>query len=153
MLLLLLSRFSRVWLCVRPHRRQPTRLPRIHGHTHTHTHNCTCCMLSCFSHVWFLTTLWTGAHQAPLYMGFYRQEYWSGLPSPPPGNFPGPVIKPTTLVSPALAGRFSTASATWEAHIDNYISQKEKDKKTKAGTQNIHVKKIQMINYMTRLAI
>ena len=64
------------------------------------------------------------------------------IPCPPPRNFPGPVIKPTTLISPALAGGFSTASATWEDCIDNYISQNEKDKKTKAGTQNIHLKEI-----------
>ena len=48
----------------------------------------------------------TVARQAPLPMGFPRQEYWSGLPCPPPGDFPNPEIKPTSLVSPALAGRF-----------------------------------------------
>ena len=42
------------------------------------------CMLSRFSHVWFCATLWTAAHQAPLSMGFSRQEYWSGLPFPSP---------------------------------------------------------------------
>ena len=42
------------------------------------------------------------AHQAPLFMGFFRQEYWSGLPCPPPGDLPGPGIKPTPLMSPAL---------------------------------------------------
>ena len=40
------------------------------------------------SHVWLFATLWTVAHQAPLSMGFPRQEYWSGLPFPPPGNLP-----------------------------------------------------------------
>ena len=40
------------------------------------------CMLSCCSHVWLFATLWTIAHQAPLYMGLSRQEYWSGLPCP-----------------------------------------------------------------------
>ena len=40
------------------------------------------CMLSRFSHVWLSETLWTAAHQAPLTMGFSRQEYWSGLPFP-----------------------------------------------------------------------
>ena len=43
------------------------------------------CELSLFSHVWLFATLWTVAHQAPLFMGFSRQEYWSGLPCPPPG--------------------------------------------------------------------
>ena len=50
-----------------------------------------------------------------LSMGFSRQEYWSSLPFPPPGNFPDPGIEPTSLVSPALAGRFFTTSVTWEA--------------------------------------
>ena len=39
-------------------------------------------------------TSWTVAHQAPLYMGFPRQEYWSGLPFPFPGDLPDPVVKP-----------------------------------------------------------
>ena len=42
------------------------------------------CVLSHFSHVQLLVTLWTLAHQVPLSMGFSRQEYWSGLPCPPP---------------------------------------------------------------------
>ena len=50
----------------------------------------------------------TVAHQAPLSMGFPRQEYWSGLPFHSPGDLPNPRIKPTSLVSPALAGRFFT---------------------------------------------
>ena len=45
---------------------------------------------------------WTIARQAPLSMGFSRQEQWSGLPCPPPGNLPNPAIKPTSPVSPAL---------------------------------------------------
>jgi len=52
-------------------------------------------------------------------MGFYRQEYRSGLPCPPPGDLPDPEFKPTSLMSPALAGRFFTTSITWEAHLDN----------------------------------
>ena len=48
-------------------------------------------------------TPWTVMHQAPLSMGFPRQEYWSGLPFPSPGDLPDPGIKPT---SPALAGGF-----------------------------------------------
>ena len=47
-------------------------------------------------------TLWTVAHQAPLSMGFSKQEYWNGLPFPPPGHLPHPGIKPASLVSPAL---------------------------------------------------
>ena len=51
------------------------------------------CMLSRFSGVWLFVTLWRVAHQAPLSMGFSRQEYWSGLPCPPPGDLPDPGIK------------------------------------------------------------
>ena len=58
---------------------------------------------------------WGVACQAPLSMEF-RQEYWSGLPFPTPGGFPDPEIKPTSLVSPTLAGGFFTSSDTWEAH-------------------------------------
>ena len=47
-------------------------------------------------------TLWTVARQAPLFMGFSRQEYWSGLPCPPPGHLPNPGIKPVSPASPAL---------------------------------------------------
>ena len=48
---------------------------------------------------------WTIFHQAPLSMGFSRQEYWSGLPFPPPGDPPDPGIEPISLMSPVLAGR------------------------------------------------
>ena len=50
-------------------------------------------LLSCFSCVQLFATLWTIAHQAPLPKGFSRQEYWSGLPCPPPGDLPGPGIE------------------------------------------------------------
>ena len=50
-------------------------------------------------------------------MGFSRQEYWSGLPCPPPGDLPDPRIRPMSCMSPALAGRFFTTSATWEAYF------------------------------------
>ena len=46
-----------------------------------------------------LFTPWTVAHQVPLSMGFYRQEYRSGLPFPPPGNLPSPGVKPVSLLS------------------------------------------------------
>ena len=58
-----------------------------------------CCVLSCFSPVWLFVTLWTSAHQAPLSMGFSRQEYWCELPCPPPGDLPDPEIKPKSHVS------------------------------------------------------
>jgi len=55
------------------------------------------------------------AHQASLSMEFSRQEYWSGLPVPPPGDHPNPGIEPVSLSSLALSGRFFTTGATWEA--------------------------------------
>ena len=59
-------------------------------------------------------TPWTVARQAPLPIGFSRQEYWSGWPFPPPGDLPNPGIKPTSLMSPVWAGGFFTTSTTWE---------------------------------------
>ena len=56
------------------------------------------------SHVQLFVTPWTVAHQAPLSLGFSRQEYWSGMPFPSPGYLPNPGIEPESLSSPALAG-------------------------------------------------
>ena len=69
-----------------------------------------------FSRIQLRATLWTAPRQAPLSMGFSRQEYWSGLLCPPPGGLPNPGIKHVSLMSPALAGRFFTTSTTQEAH-------------------------------------
>ena len=55
----------------------------------TDTRQCVC-VLTCFSHVRLFATLWTAARQASLSIGFFQQEYWSGLPCPPPGNIPDP---------------------------------------------------------------
>ena len=55
------------------------------------------CVPSCFSHVQLFATLWTVDHQAPLSMGFPRQEYWSGLPCLPPGDLTDPGIEPEAL--------------------------------------------------------
>ena len=55
--------------------------------------------------------------QAPLSMEFSRQEYWSGLPCPSPGDLFNSGVEPASLMSPVLAGRFFTTRATWEAHI------------------------------------
>ena len=70
------------------------------------------CVLSQFR---FFVTPWTVAHQAPLSRGFSRQEYWSGLPFPSPGDLPNPGTKPVSPASPASAGRFFTRG-TLEAH-------------------------------------
>ena len=61
------------------------------------------CVLSRFSRVQLCVTLWTAACQTPLSMGFSRQQYWSGLPFPSPGDLPNPGIEPTF---PELAGGF-----------------------------------------------
>ena len=70
--------------------------------------------------VWLFATLWTVGHQAPLSMGFFRQEYWSGLPCPPPGDLPDPGMEPA---SPSLADGFFTTepsgkpiSSIWGSH-------------------------------------
>ena len=55
------------------------------------------CVLSCFSHVQLFVTLCTITGQAPLFMGFSRQRYWSGLPCPPPGDLPDPGSEPVSL--------------------------------------------------------
>ena len=88
--------------------------PNLSNHVLLHT---LCCMLSRFSRVQLFATPWTAAHQAPLSMGFSRQEYWSGLPCPPPGGLPDPGIESSSLMSPALARGFFTTSATWEAQL------------------------------------
>ena len=67
-------------------------------------------------HVQLLTTPWTVAHQAFLSMGFSRQEYWNGLPCPPPGDLPDPRIEPVSFKFHALANRFFTTSTTWKVH-------------------------------------
>ena len=74
-------------------------------------------VLSCFSHAQLFAIPWTEAHQAPLSMGFSRQEYWSGWSFPSPGDLPSPGSKNVSLPFPALAGRFFTPSATWEASM------------------------------------
>ena len=80
------------------------------------------CMLSHFSRVGLLVTLRTVACQAPLSVGFFRQEYWSGLPCHPPGDLPDPGIQPMSLVSPALTGGFFTTSATWKAQEKGWVA-------------------------------
>ena len=60
------------------------------------------CMLSHFSCVQLFVTLWTVACQPPLSMGFYRKDYWGGLPCTPPGNLPDPMIEPMSAAVPTL---------------------------------------------------
>ena len=112
----------------------------MHVHTHSHTHTPSSFSSDKFktivglpwwlsgnesdgqwrsvhANVWALSCVrlfaipWSVAHQAPLSMGFFRQEYWSGLPFPTPGDLPDPGIQTVSLASPALAGGFFTSDA------------------------------------------
>ena len=70
------------------------------------------CSAQSLSHVRLFAAPWTVACQAPLSMGFSRQEYWNRLPFPPPGDLPNPGIEAESLVPPELAGGFFTSCAT-----------------------------------------
>ena len=75
-------------------------------------------------------TLWTVTHQVLLSVGFSGQEYWSVLLCPPPGDLPDPGVEPVSLMPPSLAGRFFTASTTWEAppnHFVKLVTKKSSD--------------------------
>ena len=75
------------------------------------THRCYCCLVakSCLGLSVIPRTV---ACQAPLSMGFSRQKYWNGFPCRSPGDLPNPGIKPVSLTSPVLAGRFFTTGTT-----------------------------------------
>ena len=98
----LLDHFLTIWsTCFRIFFYLKTILLRYNWHT-----NCMhVCVLSHFSHVQLCATLWAVTYQAPLSMGFSRQEYWSGFPCPPPGDLPDSEIKPTSLTSIFIGGR------------------------------------------------
>ena len=81
---------------------------------------CFVLVLNRFSHVLLFVTPWSLACQAPLSMEFSRQEYWSGLPCPPPRDLLYPGIEPASFTSLALTGRFFTTSAT--CHNKNGMS-------------------------------
>ena len=99
------------------------------------------CKLRLFSLVQLFVTPGTVICHAPLFRGFFRQPYWSGLPSPPPGDLPDPGIKPMSLISPALADGFFTTSTTWEALNQLYVYSK--------NTQKNYQKKIFMTHITT----
>ena len=71
----------------------------------TDVHSCS------LSHVQLCVTPWTVTRQAPLSIRFPRQEYWNGLPFPPPGDLPNPRIQLKPLTTPALAGRYFTSKS------------------------------------------
>ena len=74
------------------------------------------CLPSCFRLIWLCDPM-AAARQSLLSVGFSRQEHWSGLPCPPPGDLPSPGTEPTSLMSPAPAGEFFTIRATWNARM------------------------------------
>ena len=79
------------WQCSGDWDGAPTRLYGL-------TVDCVRAMLSRLSRVQFFATLWTVACQAPLSVGFYKEEYWSGLPRPSPGDLPDPGVEPMSLM-------------------------------------------------------
>ena len=81
------------------------------------------CVLTCFSRVQLFATPWTVAHQAPLSMGFSKQEYWSGLPFPSPGDLPDPGIEPRSLMSPVLQADSLPVELSWKRFLDSRSSQ------------------------------
>ena len=94
-----------------------------HTHTHTHVYICVCvcvCVWSRFSRVQLFVTLWTVAHQAPLSLGFPRQEYQSGLPFPLPGILPSQGSN-LSLFSLLLCRRILYCWATRKAYKYIYI--------------------------------
>ena len=82
---------------------------------------CVCVCMHVLSHVQLFATPWTVAHQVLLPMEFSKQEYWSGLPFPTPGDLSNPGIETMSLASPTLAGRFFTTSPS-----RNYIKNRSK---------------------------
>ena len=90
---------------------KPTKGYKQKGYFRTYT---CACVLSCFSLVWLFVTLWTVAYQVPLFMGFSKQVYWSGLPCPSPGNLPDLGIKLISFAILALVGGFLTTAPSWK---------------------------------------
>ena len=74
---------------------------------------CVCTLMCSLSHVHLLEILWAPPSSSSV--EFPRQEYWSGLPFPPPGNLLNPEAEPKSLASPTFPGGFFTTGATWEA--------------------------------------
>ena len=107
-------------------------LDTTEGTEHAHVHVCMCVLQTCTCVVFndicrvvvsvlrraqLFVPPWTADHQAPPSMRFSRQEYCSGLPFPTPGDLPNSGIKPTSLASPALAGRFFTTEPPGESFV------------------------------------
>ena len=116
------NKYLKIPLNIEESIRNMTQLCMLSTESETHfkynggyVHTMQCAKL--LSRVRLFVTPWTVALQAPLSMGFSRQEYWSGLPCPPAGDLADPTSEPVSLMSPALAARFSTARGTWKALV------------------------------------
>ena len=83
------------------------------------------CVLSHFSHVRLRVTLWTAARQAPPSTGFSRQEYWTGLSCPPPGDFPDPGIETVSSVTLGLQAE-SLLLSHWGSSGKGIVSDKSR---------------------------
>ena len=109
-----------------------------------------CALLRYISCVQLCVTPWIVACQDPLSMGFSRQEYWSGVPFPSPGDLSNTGIQSTPLTSQALAGGIFTTSTTWRAPKDALLASQGKEgllrnlgkKKKKKGEKVFHLKTI-----------
>ena len=89
---------------------------------------------------WLFAAPWTITCQASLSVGFSRQEYWSGLPFPPPGDLANPGIKPKSLRSPALADGLFTTSAIWEApNLDSSSSLSQNEEGPPQVLSSMHL--------------
>ena len=84
-------------------------LTDIKGETDSNTIMCCAAVFSHFSHIRLFATLWTVAHHAPLFTGFFRQEYWSGLPFHSPEDLPDPGFELAISCVSCIAGGFFTA--------------------------------------------
>ena len=88
----------------------PLQIPQLSGVLPSRERERVCVCEREFSHFLLFATPWTVAHQAPPSMGFSRQEHWSGLPFPPPGDLPNARIEPKSCLPLALASRPFTAA-------------------------------------------
>ena len=94
---------------------------------------CACKGAQLLSHVRLFATPWTVDHQAPLFVEFSRQEYWSGFPFPTPGDLPNPGTEPASPTSAALAGRLFTTQPPGKPVSEScllfYVAQMTKEVK------------------------
>ena len=121
--------------------------PNLSLHSPVNGLVCVCVL----SHVRLFVTLRTVAHQAPLSVGFSRQEYWNGLPCPPPGDLPNPGIEPASLMFPALADGFFPTSTTWEAQAGGRHSPFDVTPHFQGAFLHMYIEKVSLISRMRNM--